>query len=256
VNGAASVNGAESVNGAAKPGDIGSKKPNVVVATNDDPAGSANIPSTEKPMAETTPADAASTSASTSPAIRIRLKWLIDTEPEIPVSYYLQVDSRSLLVREEPLGRWQSFVRIPGGDAVENAPNNVNCGPILGPGWFGVIERFPLVVTTGTKGYVAELLGPCLVRMQRGASGGLDLLTGRLKLSATPALAWNDEIRPEFNLGVGQTTTRLTLGSAKTRIALEVTPVMPVLAGFIADQRRHGQTKQATPFCRSILICR
>ena len=227
VNGAASVNGAESVNGAAKPGDIGSKKPNVVVATNDDPAGSANIPSTEKPMAETTPADAASTSASTTPAIPIEVAG--DTEPEIPVSYYLQVDSRSLLVREEPLGRWQSFVRIPGGDAVENAPNNVNCGPILGPGWFGVIERFPLVVTTGTKGYVAELLGPCLVRMQRGASGGLDLLTGRLKLSANPALAWNDEIRPEFNLGVGQTTTRLTLGSAKTRIALEVSPVMPVL---------------------------
>ena len=227
VNGAASVNGAESVNGAAKPGDIGSKKPNVVVATNDDPAGSANIPSTEKPMAETTPADAASTSASTSPAIPIEVAG--DTEPEIPVSYYLQVDSRSLLVREEPLGRWQSFVRIPGGDAVENAPNNVNCGPILGPGWFGVTERFPLVVTTGTKGYVAELLGPCLVRMQRGASGGLDLLTGRLKLSANPALAWNDEIRPEFNLGVGQTTTRLTLGSAKTRIALEVSPVMPVL---------------------------
>ena len=227
VNGAASVNGAESVNGAAKPGDIGSKKPNVVVATNDDPAGSANIPSTEKPMAETTPADAASTSASTTPAIPIEVAG--DTEPEIPVSYYLQVDSRSLLVREEPLGRWQSFVRIPGGDAVENAPNNVNCGPILGPGWFGVTERFPLVVTTGTKGYVAELLGPCLVRMQRGASGGLDLLTGRLKLSANPALAWNDEIRPEFNLGVGQTTTRLTLGSAKTRIALEVSPVMPVL---------------------------
>ena len=221
------VNGAASVNGAANPGDIGSKKPNVVVATNDDPAGSANIPSTEKPMAETTPADAASTSASTTPAIPIEVAG--DTEPEIPVSYYLQVDSRSLLVREEPLGRWQSFVRIPGGDAVENAPNNVNCGPILGPGWFGVTERFPLVVTTGTKGYVAELLGPCLVRMQRGASGGLDLLTGRLKLSANPALAWNDEIRPEFNLGVGQTTTRLTLGSAKTRIALEVSPVMPVL---------------------------
>jgi hypothetical protein len=153
----------------------------------------------------------------------------IETEPEVPVSYYLQVDSRSLLVREELTGRWQSFIRIPGGDAVENAPNNVNCAPIIGPGWFGVTERFPLVVTTGAKGYVAELPGPCLVRMQRGASGGLDLLSGRLKLSANPAVAWNDEIRPEFNLGVGQTTTRLTLGSAETRVALEVTPVLPVL---------------------------
>jgi hypothetical protein len=223
------VNDAAQGNGAANSGDVGSKKPNVVVATNDNPAGSANLPSTEKPMAETTPADASSTSTSTPPANSNPIEVPIETEPEVPVSYYLQVDSRSLLVREELTGRWQSFIRIPGGDAVENAPNNVNCAPIIGPGWFGVTERFPLVVTTGAKGYVAELPGPCLVRMQRGASGGLDLLSGRLKLSANPAVAWNDEIRPEFNLGVGQTTTRLTLGSAETRFALEVTPVLPVL---------------------------
>jgi hypothetical protein len=223
------VNDSAQVNGAANSGDVGSKKPNAVVATTDNPAGSANPPSTEKPMAETTPADTSSTSTSTPPANSNPIEVPIETEPEVPVSYYLQVDSRSLLVREELMGRWQSFIRIPGGDAVENAPNNVNCAPIIGPGWFGVTERFPLVVTTAAKGYVAELLGPCFVRMQRGASGGLDLLSGRLKLSANPAVAWNDEIRPEFNLGVGQTTTRLTLGSAETRVALEVTPVMPVL---------------------------
>jgi hypothetical protein len=223
------VNDSAQLNDAANSGDVGSKKPNAVVATTDNPAGSANPPSTEKPMAETTPADTSSTSTSTPPANSNPIEVPIETEPEVPVSYYLQVDSRSLLVREEPMGRWQSFIRIPGGDAVENAPNNVNCAPIIGPGWFGVTERFPLVVTTAAKGYVAELLGPCLVRMQRGASGGLDLLSGRLKLSANPAVAWNDEIRPEFNLGVGQTTTRLTLGSAETRVALEVTPVMPVL---------------------------
>jgi hypothetical protein len=223
------VNDAAQVNGAANSGDVGSKKPNAVVAATDNPAGSANPPSTEKPMAETTPADASSTSTSILPANSNPIEVPIETEPEVPVSYYLQVDSRSLLVREELMGRWQSFIRIPGGDAVENAPNNVNCAPIIGPGWFGVTERFPLVVTTGAKGYVAELYGPCLVRMQRGASGGLDLLSGRLKLSANPAVAWNDEVRPEFNLGVGQTMTRLTLGSAETRVALQVTPVMPVL---------------------------
>jgi hypothetical protein len=182
---------------------------------------------------ETTPTDAALATTSTPPANPNPnpnpTEVVVATEPEVPVSYYLQVDSRSLMVREEPMGSWHSFAGIPGGDAVEIAPNNVNCGPILGPSWFGVTERFPLVVTTGTKGYVAELLGPCLVRMQRGASGGLDLLTGRLKLSANPAIAWNDAIRPEFNLGIGQTLTHLTLGSADTRVAMEVSPVMPVL---------------------------
>jgi hypothetical protein len=225
------VNDATKVIAAANSQEAGSKKPNAVVATNNDPAGSAQIPATEKPMVETTPTDAALATTSTPPANPNPnpTEVVVATEPEVPVSYYLQVDSRSLMVREEPMGSWHSFAGIPGGDAVEIAPNNVNCGPILGPSWFGVTERFPLVVTTGTKGYVAELLGPCLVRMQRGASGGLDLLTGRLKLSANPAIAWNDAIRPEFNLGIGQTLTHLTLGSADTRVAMEVSPVMPVL---------------------------
>jgi hypothetical protein len=227
------VNDATKVIAAANSQEAGSKKPNAVVATNNDPADSAQIPATEKPMVETTPTDAALATTSTPPANPNPnpnpTEVVVATEPEVPVSYYLQVDSRSLMVREEPMGSWHSFAGIPGGDAVEIAPNNVNCGPILGPSWFGVTERFPLVVTTGTKGYVAELLGPCLVRMQRGASGGLDLLTGRLKLSANPAIAWNDAIRPEFNLGIGQTLTHLTLGSADTRVAMEVSPVMPVL---------------------------
>ena len=218
------------LNAARDPANAGSKKPNVVVATKDDPAGSNKPSGTEKPMAETPTPEASVSSTSAPPAASNPVEVPIETEPEVPVSYYLQADSRSLLVRHDPTGRWQPFCNIPGGDAVENAPNNVNCGPIMGPGWFGVTERFPLFVTTGSKGYVAELLGPCLARMQRGASGGLDLLNGRLKLSANASVAWNDEIRPEFNLGVGLTTTRLTLGSAQTRVALEVTPMMPLLA--------------------------
>jgi hypothetical protein len=71
--------------------------------------------------------------------------------------------------------------------------------------------------------------------MQRGELGGLDLLTGRLKLTTDPTVAWKDEIRPEFNLGVGQTMTRLTLGTADTRIALEVMPVLPVMADSLIN---------------------
>ena len=206
------------------------KAGNAVVAASDDPVGSGEPPATEKSMPEAPVTETSAASTSSPPVASNPIEVPIESEPEVPVSYYLQVDSRSLLVRHDPMGRWQPFCSIPGGDAVENAPNNVNCGPIMGPSWFGVTERFPLIVTTGAKGYVAELLGPCLARMQRGASGGLDLLTGRLKLSANPAVAWNDEIRPEFDLGVGQTTKKLTLGTAKTRVALEVTPVLPLLA--------------------------
>ncbi len=218
-----------SLDAATDPADADSKKSNVIVAGIDDSTGTGQPAATQKPMVET-PATETSTAENSSPTASNPIEVPIAAEPEVPVSYYLQVDSRSLLVRHAPTENWQPFFTIPGGDAVENAPNNVNCGPILGPSWFGVTERFPLIVTTGAKSYIAELIGPCLARMQRGASGGLDLLTGRLKLSADPAVAWNDEVRPEFTLGVGLTTSSLTLGSAKTRIALEVIPVMPLLA--------------------------
>jgi hypothetical protein len=225
--------------------DAGSKKPNAVVAANGDPEASGNTSATEKPMTETPATDASTTVANSPPAAK-PADVPIDAEPEVPVSYYLQTDSRSLLVRNAQTERWQPLFTIPGGDAVENAPNSVNCGPILGSSWFGVTERFPLIVTTGAKGYVAELPGPCLARMQRGASGGLDLLTGRMKLSANPAVVWNDESRPEFNLGVGLTTTRLTLGSAQTRVALEVIPVMPLLAD--SSSAEEDVSNEATTF--------
>lgn len=222
------------VNAGANSEDSGAAKPTVVVADNGDSSVSAKAPSTEKLMVESPSVDAPSSSPTTPPITSNVPEVPMTVEPEIPVSYYLQVDSRSLLVQHDAMGRWRTFAQVPGGDAVENAPNSVNCGPIMGASWFGVTERFPLVVTTGTRGYVAELLGPCLVRMQRGASGGLDLLTGRLRLTANPAVAWNPESRPEFNLGVGLTTTRVTLGSMNTRVALEVTPIMPVMADSAA----------------------
>ena len=216
------------VDAAKGPADAGSKQPNMVVAQNDDPVGSGKPPATEKPMTETPATNAPASSVNTPPAASNPIVVPIVTEPEIPVSYYLQADSRSLLVRHDSMRRWQTFSSIPGGDAVENAPNNVNCGPIMGPSWFGVTERFPLIVTTSVKGYTAEFPGPCLLRLQRGASGGMDMLTGRLMLSASRLVTWSDEVRPEFNLGVGQTNTLLTLGSAETRVALEVTPVLPI----------------------------
>lgn len=215
-----------------------SNKTNAVAATHIDTEASANIPATSKPTKEMPPADVASTATIAPPGNAEPSEVLI--ELEIPVSYYLQADSRSVLVREEPTGRWQSFIRIAGGDAVENVPNSVNCGPIMGASWFGVIDRFPLILTTGSKGYVAELLGPCLVRMQRGASGGIDVLSGRIKLTANPAVAWDDELRPEFNLGIGQTRTRLTLGTAQTQIALEISPVKPLVWDSSASNDEAG----------------
>ncbi|MFO1000022.1 MAG: hypothetical protein U0936_06785 [Planctomycetaceae bacterium] len=216
------------VNAVEVPAETGSKQTSAIVAANDNPTVAGKPPATEKPMAEKPATDPSAASATTPPVPSNPIEVPVITEPEIPVSYYLQADSRSLLVRHESMHRWQTFSSIPGGDALVNAPNDVNCGPIMGPSWFGVTERFPLIVTTGAKGYTAELHGPCLVRMQRGAAGGLDFLAGRLKLSATQSVAWNDEIRPEFNLGVGRTNTLLTLGSADTRLALEVTPLMPI----------------------------
>lgn len=144
---------------------------------------------------------------------------------EKPAAYFLQGDSRGILVLRAQPGRWTTLLHIPGGETVERAPNNVNCGPLIGTDWFGVLERFPLQVATRSKGYTATLLGPCLIRFQAGSTGGLDMLMGRVKVGVDKNAGWDDDNHPRFVLGLGSKRSLITLQSQNTRIAVEVIPV-------------------------------
>ncbi len=149
----------------------------------------------------------------------------LDVDVAVPADYFLQADSRSVLVLDQNKNRWLTFAQLPGAELIQPAPNTVNCGPIIRESWFGVTERFPLLMTTSSMGYAADLLGPCLVRFQNGANGGLDLLTGRLKLGVDRSLPWDNEHPPVFVLGVGFQTADLVMLNQESRVAIEATPI-------------------------------
>jgi len=138
--------------------------------------------------------------------------------------FYLQADNRSVLVLDETMQRWSGLSKLPGGDAIETAPNRVNCGPLLGKMWFGVPQSFRASVATDSAGWSATLLGPAVAKFHRNEPGGLALLSGRLRLSVDRAVAWNDEKPTVFVLGTGSLKSLITLRTQETRAAIEVTP--------------------------------
>lgn len=208
----------------------------------------AATPESKEPMKEIKPVPEApeSPAPATEPATA-------DHDGGIPSSYFLQADPRSVLLLDEKMQRWFTLADIPGGEVVESAPNNVDCGAIVGQRWFGVAEPFQLQIVSGSKGYQTTALGPCLVRFQAPSSSGLDLLSGRLKLAADRNVAWDAENRPVFQLGIGEKSASMTLESQDSRIAIEVMPVgVPTTASTEAGRASAKQT--GLPFDADLMV--
>lgn len=136
---------------------------------------------------------------------------------------YLQVDSRTLFVSNTRENRWRNLLQIPGGDTVIVTPNSVNCGPFLKDDWFAIAESFDVRVRGQNSGWTCRVLGPSVVRLAQPDHRGLQLLSGRLILTADPQAAWDDQRKPEFSLQTGLHSTTITLDSVTTRIAVEAT---------------------------------
>ena len=164
-----------------------------------------------------------------------------------PSSYFLQADPRSVLLLDEQMQRWFTLADIPGGEVVESARNNVDCGAIIGQRWFGVSEPFRLQIVSGVKGYSTTALGPCLARFQAPSESGLDLMSGRLRLAVDRNVAWDTENLPVFPLGVGQKSASITLQSQETRVAIEVMPVA-VTAPGTAEASRVSAKQTGLPY--------
>ena len=139
-----------------------------------------------------------------------------------PLTVFLQADSRIVLSLNEQQNRWISLAQMAGGEIIGIAPNRIDCRPLLGRNWFGIPESFRVVVSTDRAGWSAALPGASLIRIHEGDLSGLDILSGRILLSADKAIAWNEQSPPRFALGTGSQTTVLTLQTPDTRLGIEV----------------------------------
>ena len=138
------------------------------------------------------------------------------------LTVFLQADSRIVLSLNEQQNRWISLAQIAGGEIIGPAPNRIDCFPLLGRNWFGIPESFRVIVSTDKAGWSAALPGAALLRIHEGELSGLDLLSGRMLLSADKVNAWNEQSPPRFALGTGSQTTELTLQTPDTLLGIEV----------------------------------
>lgn len=148
-----------------------------------------------------------------------------------PASYYVQAQSAATLVFDQKADRWMTLASIAGGDAVTMSVNQVDCRRLTGRNWIGIPESFHAVVRTDVGGWTATLRGPSHVRLRGGPDSGFDLLSGRIRIAADPAVAWNEQTKSVFQLGAGDVSARVSLQSRESRVAVEVVPsaaVVPV----------------------------
>jgi hypothetical protein len=192
----------------------GSAKPEMIADATGAAVGSPGAPKTEPGKSPQVPPADEPSENSFGPKLEGRM-----------ASYFLQGDSRSVLVYQSEQHRWYTLAQIPGGEMLGPMSDEVNYGPVIGSDWFGVSARFSLPVRTGSRGIAARLIGPGLIRLQDASTGGIDVLSGRLKLSPDKSVAWNNDAPPDFWLGTGDHLSRLSLLSEDSRIALEVIPI-------------------------------
>ena len=179
------------------------------VAAND------TIPSTDMPKADSKPEPVSANIVAEQPA---------DAADVALPPAFLQADSRIIFVANPRAGSWTTLNQIPGGDTIVPEMNVVNCEALLSDNWFAVAEPFQLKLRVEGRGWLASVPGSSLLRLPGSPRQGVSLLSGRMVLTVDPAVAWQDQQKPVFDLYSGQVITRVTLNSPETRIAIEVTP--------------------------------
>jgi hypothetical protein len=181
------------------------------------------VPGTKTP--ETSPAASALHAADTGKDKPRVLDTDKTADVEAPAVFYLQADSRSVLVLDDTMQRWTALSKIPGGEAIEPSLNRVNCSPLLGKMWFGLPQPFRASVATDSAGWSSTLLGSAVARFHRSEPGGLELLSGRIRLAVDRTVAWNDERPVSFVLGTGSLNSLIVLQTPDSRAAIEVKPL-------------------------------
>ena len=175
--------------------------PNPVVAATDVPPGVDAVPAvTVEPEKVTIPA-------------------------KVSVPFHVMTNNKTFFVFDETVDRWMKLDQIPGGEIVSTSRNTADCRSIFQQRWFAVAEPFSANLTAGDRGWNAMLIGAVLARLSSSEVQGLEVYSGRMKLSVDDTQPWADGSVPVFNLKTAGVTAMLSLRSQDAVIAIEVVPV-------------------------------
>lgn len=158
-----------------------------------------------------------------------------DTTTKLPtpavaekVSYHLMSDNKTFFVFEPTADQWMRLDQIPGGEIVSTNRNNIDCEMLFKQRWFSIAEPFVANIVAENKGWNAAMYGALLARTSSEPIPGLEIFSGRMKLSVEPTDAWNEELLPAFGLRTAGVNTAITLRSKDSVAGIEVIPVATV----------------------------
>jgi len=147
------------------------------------------------------------------------------TTPSVPrTQIHLMTNNKTFLVFEESVDRWMRLDQIPGGEVVSTTRSTTDSRLLIRNHWFAVAEPFSANLIAQERGWNASLVGTILGRLVSDHAKGLEIYSGRIKISADTMQPWSDDTLPAFALKTGAVTSTLVLKSRDTVVGIEVLP--------------------------------
>ena len=183
-----------------------------------------------------TSTDAVPASGVDIPDAKVDPNKTIATEMPIPaaaerVSYHVMSNNKTLFVFEETTARWMRLDQIPGGEIVSPTRNTMDCESLFKQRWFAIADPFVANIMAVKKGWNASLSGSILARISSESIPGLEVFSGRLKLTVDPTEPWDEDALPAFDLRTAGVNAVITLRSKDSVAGIEVIPVATSLQG-------------------------
>jgi len=177
-------------------------------------------------------------------AVRIEPGKITDPA-EVSVPFHVMANNKTFLVFDETVDRWMKLGQIPGGEIVSTSRNTADCQAMFQQRLFAVAEPFSATFTAGDRGWNAMMIGPLLARLSAANVEGLEVVSGRIKLSVDAARPWAEDSFPVFSLKTAGVTLMLVLQSKDAVVGIEVIPV--------ANSLQQGRQSDVAPTAAELL---
>ncbi len=197
-------------------------------------------PKADVPAVAATDADAAPGVASPNPVPVVAATDIpaVKVEPEkvtdpakVTVPFHVMTNNKTFFVFDETVDRWMRLDQIPGGEVVSTIRNTADCQALFQQRWFAVPKPFSANLTAGDRGWNAKMSGSLLARLSSNGIQGLEVYSGRMKLSVDDTQPWAEDSVPVFSLRTAGVTALLSLQSKDTLVGIEVRPIANSLPG-------------------------
>jgi len=159
--------------------------------------------------------------------------------------FHVMASNKTFFVFDETADIWMKLDQIPGGEIVSTSRNNADCQSMFQQRWFAVADPFSANLTAGDRGWNAMIMGTVLARLSPASVQGLEVFSGRIKLSVDAAQPWVEDDSPVFSLKTAGVTSVLVLQSKDAVVGIEVIP--------IANSLQPGKQSDVAPSAAELL---